>query len=501
MRVMIDTNILIYREDDAVVSGQLQELIVNLNSVNADIIVHPASITDLMRDREEKRRDIILSKLKTYKLLDRPPNAIIDNDYINIVSSGDLSSNDFVDIQILYALYKDAVDFLITEDRDIHNKARRLNIEDRVLLISDAIRVIDQYLPKPSFTPPLALRDDYVYNLNTADPIFESLREDYVEFDEWLAKIKREGRHCFVHFREDGSIGALLIYKIEDEAIDSDPPLPKKKRLKIATLKVTHVGYKLGELLIKLSTDIAIRNGITEVYLTHFTEELADRLVELIVDYGFYKATVNRRGEEIYIKRLYVESDDISDMTPLAISRRYYPSFYDGPRINKFIIPIWPEYQDRLFTDFPGRQATLQESAGDFIIEGNTIKKAYICHSKARAMQPGDIIIFYVSRRSILTSVGIVETVERDIIEPDAILKMVGKRTVYSKQEIEEIAKKPTTVILFRHHFHLRNTLTLNQLRRWEILSTAPQSITKINNHKYQTIKTRGGIDVRFTVN
>jgi hypothetical protein len=60
---------------------------------------------------------------------------------------------------------------------------------------------------------------------------------------------------------------------------DAKPPLPKKKRLKVALLKVTDYGHKIGELLLKLSFDSAVQNDMDEIYLTHFTE-CDDRLVE-----------------------------------------------------------------------------------------------------------------------------------------------------------------------------------------------------------------------------
>jgi len=344
------------------------------------------------------------------------------------------------------------------------------------------------------------LREEYVYNLNLRDHIFDSLKNEYTEFDAWSKKISREGRKCLVHFREDGSLDALLIYKIEDEPIDSNPPLPKKKRLKISTFKVTYVGYKLGELLIKLSTDISIKNGLSEIYLTHFTEQ-EDRLAELISEYGFYKAAVNPRGEDIFIKKLVADADETATLSPLEVAKKFYPSFYDGVVARKFIVPIRPKYHNRLFTTFQGRQITLAEYAGDFIVEGNTIKKAYLCHSKMKKMNTGDILLFYLSRQKEITSIGVVETVYLDMQDSDDIIRRVGKRTVYSREEIEGMAKKPTTVMLFRHHFHLKNPVTLRWLRASKVLAGAPQSIIQITDEGYAKIKTKGGIDERFTIN
>jgi len=63
------------------------------------------------------------------------------------------------------------------------------------------------------------------------------------------------------------------------------------------------------------------------------------------------------------------------------------------------------------------------------------------------------------------------------------------------------MSQKPTTVILFQHHFYLEKPLSLNKLLKMNILSAAPQTITEIDHIKYLKIKKEGGIDERFTVN
>ncbi|WOX56142.1 hypothetical protein R6Y95_02105 [Methanoculleus palmolei] len=293
------------------------------------------------------------------------------------------NSHDAVDNALLYAVYRNAVEFFITEDREIHKKAHTVGIEERVFLISEALYDFNRYLPsRESIPTPPALVKDSMYNLNPRDPIFDSLRVDYPGFDEWFIDKAQEGRECYVYSRTDGSIGAILIYKIEDEPIPSIPPFAKKKRLKIATMKVEHVGYKIGELLLKVSIDIALKNSITEIYLTHFTQSEEDRLVDLISEYGFYKAGGLQREnkiEDIYVKHLCARGHDVSALLPATISQIYYPSFYDGTLVKKFVIPIQPKYHDLLFTDFSkGRQTKLYEHSGEFIIEGNTIRKAYL---------------------------------------------------------------------------------------------------------------------------
>ncbi|HUS75721.1 MAG TPA: hypothetical protein VMY43_06895 [Methanothrix sp.] len=398
----------------------------------------------------------------------------------------------------------DSYDFIITENRDIHKVSNELDIIDKILLVDEALQIFRGYLTRDTITAPPALKSVLVGNLDYYDPIFDSLKEEYdPEFESWFKKISDEGRNSWVYYRTDESIGALLIYKFEDESIDnSKPSLPKKKRLKIATLKVTHIGYKIGELFIKMAIDISVRNGINEIYLTHFTKS-HDRLVELISEYGFNKIAIKDDGQDIFVKRLTAKGyEKQNDHSPIEISRIFYPSFYDGNDVKKFIVPILPVYHNKLFTDFPKRQTTLLEHSGDFIVEGNTIKKAYISHSNIKIIGPGDLILFYRSEDlQAITSIGVVESIYTGISDAESVLRLAGKRTVFSKQEIDKLVQEgPVSVFLFRHHIHLSKPLGLMELLDGSILKGAPQSAMKLIHEKYIKIKEIGDIDGRFTI-
>jgi predicted nucleic acid-binding protein len=378
MRILIDTNIFIYRENYHIIPSNLQSLLKTLNDLVVQILVHPLSVHEIEKDRNHERREITLSKIKTYSILDNPPSLEVDQQFLTIVGQTN-NAHELVDNNLLYCVYKNAVDFLITEDRGIHRKSDRLGISDRVFDIDEALEYFKKQLSVEKVPKPPALKYVPVYNLDISDSIFTSLKEEYDEFLDLREKISREGRKAWVYFK-GSRLGAILIYKIEDEAIASNPPLPKKRRLKLSTFKVTYTGYK--------------------------------------------------------------------------------------------------------------------------IIEGNTIKKAYLSHSRIRKMSEGDILLFYrsVDERRI-TSLGVIEKVYHNIKNPDEIIRYVGKRSVYTKKEIEEIAKNPTKVILFKQHFHLRNPLALDYLRTNNIHTGAPQSIVRISHEKYLLIKRGGGINERFTIN
>lgn len=505
MRILLDTNIFINREQDRVLSRDLADLLQLLNELGAELLIHPLSVAELRGDSNVKRRDVNLSKIEAYSHLEQPPDSINDTSFLELLRPTN-NSHDAVDNSLLYAVYRNAVDFFITEDRKLHKKAQVTGVGERVFLISEAVQDFRRQLPsKKIISTPPALVKDKMHNLDLEDSIFDSLREEYPGFNEWFKEKSRTGRECYVYRRSDESLGAILIYKIEDDDIASIPPLPKKKRLKIATMKVEHVGYKIGELLLKISIDIALTNAITEIYLTHFTRSEEDHLVYLISEYGFCETSIIQRAngmEDVYVKNLCAQGHDVSALSPVKISQIYYPSFYDGDLVKKFIIPIQPEFHDLLFTDSRNcnRQTKLCEHSGEFVVEGNTIRKAYLTHSLIKKINPGDIVLFYRSSdNKAVTSIGVVDNFFPSVSDTDEIIRIIGKRSVYSRDLIEQ-SKKPLSIILFRHHFHLPRSVTISELKSANVLLGPPQSITEIDNTKYEWVKQQGEINESYTV-
>lgn len=496
MRILVDTNILIHREEYQIVPESLQQLMRNLSSLGITVLIHPGSISELERNPDAEKRKIAISKVKSYPILESPPTPESDQEYLEGVGNP-RTANDLFDITLLYAVYRNAVDFLITEDQGIHIRAMRINKRDQVLSIEESLSffkidegsVITELLP--------AVKEEFVYNLDYNDSILDSLKSEYPGFKKWWEKISSEGRKAVVGYNTDESMSALLITKIENESILTTPPIPPKKRLKICTFIVKNTGQKIGELFVKKSIQICLKNSIDEMYLTHFTKP-EDYLVSLIGRFGFER--VSKIGnEDVYMKHL-VPAKSMRELIPSTASKNYYPTFYDGFRVKKFIVPIIPKYHERLFTEYIGRQTEILEHSGGFIIEGNTIDKVYLSHSSIRSVDSGDLLLFYRSKDSKeLTSIGVVERVFVNR-NSDYILKQIGKRSVYSIEEIREMSKKPTLVILFRWHFHFPEPIGIEDLKDMRIIKQAPQSITKIGHSDYLKILKRSKLDERYTI-
>ena len=327
--------------------------------------------------------------------------------------------------------------------------------------------------------------------------LFASLREDYPGFRDWWNKIGRQGREAFV-IRIENELQAILILKIEDDLVESVPRLPSGKKLKICTLYVQERGMKIGERLLRTAFEYAIANGIDDIYLTHFSKP-NDSLVHLIEGYGFEKKEYT--DEDLFLKKL--RPPPTVSLSPLDLSRKYYPSFYGGPRVKKFVIPIKPVYHKRLFEDcLTGKRTPLfPRFKGSFQSEGLAIKKAYLSHSQTRSISPGDLVLFYRSEDSqALTTLGVVENIGEKMTKPSEIIRMVGERSVYSREEIEDFSRIPTLVILFQFLFHLQPSIKYQDLIQFGVLNGHPQSIVQIQEDSFLKIVGSGRIDERFIV-
>ena len=490
MRILLDTNILILRENNHVLPANLSQMMMLMHKLEQNSIwVHPLSKQEILKDKNEERKKINISKINTYAELEGYPDYQKDVNFANLIPIAS-TPNDIIDNQLLYCVYKNVVDFLITEDQALLNKAISIGLEQQVLNINEASLFFKNYCPntKIDLLPTFSRKFGYEIDLN--DPIFDSLKNEYTGFENWWNK-KVNRREVFL-YKQDSKIGAILIPKIEsNENIDCNPKIDKDKVLKICTFKVAEFarGLKLGERLIKMAINYAINNNINDIYLTHFKQE-TDYLIPLIKNFGFHICGKNSNGEEVYIKNL-LPPDNIKPKNNdeiVSFNKKYYPAFYDGELVNKFIVPIKPVFHKKLFPDFIGKVHQLVLAINNNS-EGHSISKAYICNTSSRMLKDGDIVLFYYSKTKMaVTTICTIEKIIYDLQDSNEVLKLIAKKSVFSKKEIESICKKPVTIILFNHNFNLKNEVPYKTMKEQGIVNGYIQSITNISDEKYRKI-------------
>lgn len=345
-------------------------------------------------------------------------------------------SNDWVDHHLLAAVVGDAVNLLVTEDSDIHKKARRLGLGERVTHIEDAVAYLRAIAPQPGDSALLPL-ETVAHTLDASDSIFGTLRADYPGFDNWLQKCKTEHRICWTVER-DGRLAALTIVKWED------PPEygPGGRTLKVCLFKVSeqYPGMRYGELLLKSVFDYAYANQADSTYVTAFPKY--QNISNFLAAFGFSDAGVRTGlGELVMVKSLRPRDPASGTLDALEHHIQFGPWYYDTGA-QRFIVPIEPRFHKVLFPE-ADRQRQLR-SFGILSPAGNSIQKAYLSRGSNRQIKPGDILYFYRSNdRRRLTVIGIAEDTFVSKSH-ESISDYVGKRSVYSPDQIREMTEDAT---------------------------------------------------------
>ncbi len=454
-----------------------------LSEQNGHVLyTHPAQKEDIQRDRDEKRRNIVLSRLHQYQIIPSPPQ--ISEDELQQYGWRQISDNDRIDNLLLHALCRGAVHFLVTNDKEIHKKARQAQVQEQVHRLDQFLAFLKSqtvaYQP-----PPYGIQERYLHEFDVNQPFFDSLREGYDGFNRWYLGVA--GNHRKAWCISDGdTVHAICIYKQEDHPriVDGDSSL-EGKALKLCTFKVGERarGRKLGERLLFSAFKYAVEHDIPYVYLHTYGKE-QEMLVSLCQDYGFELAGKYEGRDDVYLKAMHAPYSAQAGAEPLAYAIKYYPHYIDIDSVGKFILPIQPKYHNDLFADTSDTARGLFANDPNlYNPQSNTIKKAYICHANTTQLRPGDLLFFFRTYdRQSIECMGVVEHTYRGQ-QITKVLPMVSKRTVYSKEEIAEWLKKETLVILFRF---IRN---FSPIRKDVLVQSGIQgpiqSIRKITHEQY----------------
>ncbi len=246
-------------------------------------------------------------------------------------------------------------------------------------------------------------------DINLGDVFFNSLKEDYSEFENWFNRKASANESAYTQ-TVNNKIEGFLYLKPEDGPItDITPTLTDTKIVKIGTMKINPHGTRLGERFIKKSIDYAIQNDIKAIYVTVFDKHEA--LINMYIKYGFeeYGIKTSENGtEKVLLKRLDVVKDNFTKNYPLI-----------NKTSNAYVLSIIPKFHTKLFPD--SKLANENFDIVRDISHTNSIEKIYICRmGGVRNFNPGDLVVIYrttdipgnARHRSVVSSLCTVESVK-----------------------------------------------------------------------------------------
>lgn len=478
-KILLDTNIFIYLEDNKITDDKIIKLTKNLfDSDKYKIVIHPKSKFEIEKMKDKEKKEIFKSKIAVYKEISNPP--VPNKEFHELV--GCKNGHDEIDNTLLFSVKRNCVSYLITNDTNLKKKSSIVGLSDRVLTIDEALEKFRPDTIDFSKTPPF-IEEKFLYELDIEDPFFDSLKDDYSGFTEWFVKKQIDDVKAYVTFNKK-RITSFLMLKKEDEKEDYSnfsKPFEPKKRLKVSTLKVSDTGKKIGETFIKLIVQKALDLNVEEIYVTVFDKQ--SQLIDLLNEYGFkyycYKNT-NRSNGEIIKENIYVKQAKPID--------EYYPFIRIDDR-KVFLVPIKEKYHNLLFREYEKNvQLSIYDLDG-LNTSSNCLKKAYLCDSKIKQITPGSILLFYSSgKKRAITSLGIVDATFDRFDSFEEMYRIIRKRTAYEDIELRKNYKDDKLVILFKTYYSFENYVSFDFLLKNNIVKGNIQSITQISNDKLEMI-------------
>ena len=500
MKALLDTNIIIHREANKIVSQDIGILYRWLDRGQYTKCIHSATIEEVKKNPNKETVDLFLVKLESYEVIDIP--SPLQDEVKNVSDQIDTTDNDIVDTVLLNEVFVGRVDILITEDKKIHKKALELGIQDKVFTIDSFLEKTFAEHPELVNYKVLNVQKLKFGKIDLNDIFFDSLKEDYVGFDKWFIKKYDEEAYITIN-SNNGMLLSFLYLKVEDETenySNINPLFLPKRRLKIGTFKVISNGFRLGERFVKIIFDNALKNHVQEIYVTIYDKRPEQRrLIDLLEQWGFVLWGTKGEGELVYVR-------DFSPKFDIENLKACFPYISKGK--NAYIVPIYPEYHTELLPDSILNTESPEEFIEDFP-HRNCINKVYV----SRAMEPypsvGDILVFYRTGgyyKSVVTTIGEVLEVKTDFQDENDFILYCRKKSVYPEQALRKMwrysARKPFVVnFLYDYSFpHRINMKELIDLKVLTGINDAPRGFKPITKEQFEIILKETRSDESFIV-
>lgn len=248
----------------------------------------------------------------------------------------------------------------------------------------------------------------------------------------------------------------------------------------------------MGERFLKIVFDNALRLKVDEIYVTIFNKRIEQqRLINLLEEYGFQYHGIKKGpgGNELLYTRSCEKAADRSH------PKVTYPFFSTAGHI--FLVPIRPEYHTELFPDSILRT----ESPMDFVENEphrNAISKVYISRSIERAINSGDVLVFYRTGgyyRSVVTTIGVAENIIDGLPTEADFIRLCRKRSVFTDQQLSKQWNFYSTIrpfiVNFLYVYSFPKRINLQRLIEIGVIPSvndAPRGFTRISINNLRDI-------------
>ena len=153
----------------------------------------------------------------------------------------------------------------------------------------------------------------FLNKIDLNDAFFNSLRNDYANFNEWFLNKRKDGYFAYVTEDENSNITSFLLLK-EEKCQDISDIIEKSslkkiksknKILKISTFKVTNTGKKIGTAYLEIAYKSAIEVKASIIYITVYPKY--KEFIKFLENNGF---TLHKKVSDDFLKKGKSECDE-----------------------------------------------------------------------------------------------------------------------------------------------------------------------------------------------
>src|SRR5690554_4752810 len=213
MRVLLDTNIIIYRENKKMTNYSIGHLFRWLDKLKYDKLIHPLTKKEIAEYQYADPAESMTLKLDAYQEL--KTQAPLAEQVASFAATTDKNENDRIDTALLNEVYQGRVDLLITEDKRLRRKADLLGLGNKVLSINAFLTVVTNENPDLIEYKALAVKKVTIGTLDIHNDFFKSFRNTYTGFNAWFSKKCDED--AYICCDDKGQLLGFLYLKVENE--------------------------------------------------------------------------------------------------------------------------------------------------------------------------------------------------------------------------------------------------------------------------------------------
>ena|SRR5690606_2824741 len=184
MKVLLDTNIIIHREANKIIEHDIGQLFNWIDKLHYEKYIHPITILEIETYQNKQVVETFSIKLDSYNHIRH--QLPLSKKVKDVSAEFDSNDNDVNDTHLLNEIYEGRIDLLITQDKKIHLKAKKLGVSEKVFKIQSFLEKVTSENPELVQYNILAVKKADFAEVNLNDSFFDSFREDYNEFDNWF---------------------------------------------------------------------------------------------------------------------------------------------------------------------------------------------------------------------------------------------------------------------------------------------------------------------------